>query len=1227
MKRILSTLSGMLFIGLLFGQQLPNFWKQTIDDKVFLPEKSQTILFPEEYTVYQLDLDEMVNYLRQAPMEGTAEAKAGTFEVLLPMPDGSFERFMAWESPILHPDLAARYPMIKSYAGKSVEHPSWTARFGYSPAGFYAMVPSANGGALLERYATFQNKYYVCYRHSGFLVENLNVPIVKYIRDKEEGDSEQAVNTSAAAVSKDGGSMRGGGGEGALAERRDYLFVLACTGEFGSAHGNDVPTVLGVLAEALATMNSLLERDIDVRFTMHPNNDQVVFLNPTTDPYQNANSGGALLGQNEDVLNDIIGQANFDVGHVYTGACNDVGGVVSGTVCATGKARGVTCNFSSNVMATTLSIAAHEIMHQFSGGHTFNHCPGNEGQFSSSSSWEPGSGSTILSYQGACGPSNIPGPATVQYHAGNVGEVWSYTHDQGGAICTNINPTSNHSPVVTLNYDDGFYIPISTPFELEAHATDADGDDLTYSWEQMNRSPSVPLGQPAGDAPSFRVYDHTLVPVRYFPRMATILNNTSEIVEVLPAYSKNLHFRCLVRDNNVLEGAAGITWADVSFKATESAGPFVVTSPNSAADVWTAGEQVEITWDVANTDNDEVNCKSVNIYLSTNGGNTFDYLLLAGTPNDGSEVVTVPELVSSAVRLKIKAADNIFFDVSNANFQIKPAAGPFYSLQLLPQYQRTCAPDINLVDVEVNAFAGFDQPVELQIVDGLPPGATVNFSQNPVMPGQTTTLTFDMTNVTDIGVYEVSLQAVSGGDTTYRQLYFNVVYNDFSDLVLEGPDNGGSGYGLQPVFEWTDLPQAEVYDFQLSTTPFFEPNDIVLEVSDIEVTELTPDFALDENTIYYWRIRPSNECGKGDFSLKSVFQTFNSDCTGKNSTDVPIPISPVGLPVIESQVTVLESGIISDVNIKNLKGTHDALADLRVSVISPAGTQVKLFENICGNVTTFDLNLNDESPFEIDCPPLGGFAYRPQEPLANFIGENTLGNWTLKVEVISTLGAGGTLQGWTIEFCASITPGHPFLLENDTLYVKPGESQIIHNYQLFAADPDDATADLHVNIIDETQSGFIAKNGQPLGVGDYFRFTDINDGIITYTNTDPDATYDFFTFTITDGRGGLLGTPKFNIVITEDAVTDVDELSTSTTTMMLYPNPANDAVYVRLVNPLTGPATLSVADVQGRLLGKQKVTQQANLLRFGLNGLPDGLYFLSLQTPEGITTQKLVVQH
>jgi hypothetical protein len=73
---------------------------------------------------------------------------------------------------------------------------------------------------------------------------------------------------------------------------------------------------------------------------------------------------------------------------------------------------------------------------------------------------------------------------------------------------------------------------------------------------------------------------------------------------------------------------------------------------------------------VAGTDNAVVNCQSVDVRLSTDGGYTYPTTLVAGTANDGTEMVTLPAIDVSTARIMVAAADNVFFDISDEDFAI-----------------------------------------------------------------------------------------------------------------------------------------------------------------------------------------------------------------------------------------------------------------------------------------------------------------------------------------------------------------------------------------------------------------------------------------------------------------------------------------------------------------------------------------------------------------------------
>ncbi|MFQ5446540.1 MAG: cadherin-like domain-containing protein, partial [Saprospiraceae bacterium] len=550
---------------------------------------------------------------------------------------------------------------------------------------------------------------------------------------------------------------------------------------------------------------------------------------------------------------------------------------------------------------------------------------------------------------------------------------------------------------------------------------------------------------------------------------------------------------------------------------------------------------------------------------------------------------------------------------------------PGFTLAVNPQWQQACVPEDAVLEVQTAAVLGFNTPVEFEVADGLPAAVGVDFSVNPVNPGESTIMTLDMASVVADGLFEVQLRAVAGTDTAYETLYFNVVYSDFTQLALEVPTDGESSLSLLPDFSWTDLPQADLYDFQLSTSPNFEQDSIVDEAFNLQDAFYVPDVALHESTIYYWRVRPSNECGKADFTGAHTFQTYITECSPFNSIDVPLNISGIGLPTVESVMPIISSGIISDMNVSKLKGNHDALPYIEASLTSPQGTEVVLFSGICGNVSIFDLALDDEAPFEIECPPIGGLKYRPQNPLAAFIGENTLGNWTMKIKVIDTDGQGGTLEAWGVEFCASVTPNNPFLVNHDTLLVPPNDTRTIHNFQLSVQDMDNVSEELQFTIVSETAFGYVARDGEPLGVGGHFTMGDIHHERITYTNTNPDELYDNFTFIVEDGTGGWLGTPQYNIKMDPDApVATIEEENANG--LKIFPNPASSVLNMAFRQPLTDDATITVSDVQGRVISKEVLRQAQDAFILHLDGFADGIYIVNVRTADGVFARKFVVQ-
>jgi hypothetical protein len=1132
MKTILIFLFAFFSFSWAGAQVSGNFWNETDESEIVLPQESEVQISASAYRTMSLDLKAISNVLATAPMEFTAGAKNNPLVISLPMPDGSWETFRVVESPVMEPELVAAYPSIKSFKGYGITHSRSTTRFDVTPKGFHALIRSPKGEVYIDPYATEQTDYYISYFTRDVQIGEEMLPALRCGYDPAESPSisEDIEFEEDYSLEKNQD----------LLPLRIYRFALSCTGEYGSTHGGTTEAVFSTFTTAVNRLNAILEAETAVRLLMIPATPFLIFTDPNDDPYFNAANGTGLLDQNQDYFDSFLTDANYDLGHIFTNGCFDVGGVAGGSACGSGKARGVTCHSSSNVLAVVNRIMAHEIGHQLSAGHSWNNCPNALEQLASGSAMEPGSGSTIMSYAGACGDQNIQFGNDTYYNIASLEQIIFFSRIGGGSQCGVSSITDNTQPEVFLDYQNGFYIPVSTPFELTASAFDADGDPLTYCWEQHDLGPVSTLGEPTGTAPIFRSFPPTDNPTRVFPRMATIVNNQEDVTEWLPTYTRDLSFTCTVRDNNPEISAT--VWAEVKFKATDSAGPFLVTHPNTGEEKWKVGDYVEINWDVANTDNPLVNCKYVNIKLSTDGGFTYPYTLIESTPNDGSAFVFVPDAVGNKARIRVEAADNIFFDISDFDFEIEPAAEPGFAIDVLPAgIAMHCLPSPVQFGIQTNSFLGFDSPLTLHLLGDLPEQASYSFSQNPVSPPQSSTLTIDMGGFVK-DRFDLILMAVTPGfDTVYRELTFTTFTQDFSDLELAEPFNGQSNIQFTTPFSWTASADAITYDFELATNPAFGSSTLQ---SGQNLTEpsFTHSGLLEENTLYYWRVRAVNECGPGDWLEPFIFQTVITDCAPYLAGDTPVNISGTGTPTVESTIFVPTEGIISDLNVPLIWGNYQPVNSLRLTLISPAGTEVVLFDQNCGNTLNMRIGFDDEAPSAIICPPSTGIVYQPVQPLSAFDGENTFGTWKLRVKVVEMgFGASGAIDTWGLEFCASRTPNNPFVITNDTLSVPPGQGNLITNQTLEVQDEDNTPDELRYTIVTPPVYGTLVFQGQALGTGDFFRQSTIDAFNLAYVHNGDDAPFDGFTFVVEDGEGGFIPIQRFNIKVDENAVVGTTE--------------------------------------------------------------------------------------
>ncbi len=237
------------------------------------------------------------------------------------------------------------------------------------------------------------------------------------------------------------------------------------------------------------------------------------------------------------------------------------------------------------------------------------------------------------------------------------------------ACATNID-LGNNMPTSNANVENvnGKFIPASTPFELTGAGNDPDANTLTYQWDQYDLGPRQDVN--AGDngaSPLFRSWDPSSSMTRVFPRISDLLNNTTVVGETLPTTTRSMNFQFIVRDN-----VGGWMEDMITLNVVNAAGPFMVTSQNAGGSL---SGNINVTWNVAGTDANGINCGLVDVFLSSDGTN-FDIQLANDVLNNGTAAVTLPDLFIDFARIKVKCADNVFFDVNDSYFNVVPTSLP-----------------------------------------------------------------------------------------------------------------------------------------------------------------------------------------------------------------------------------------------------------------------------------------------------------------------------------------------------------------------------------------------------------------------------------------------------------------------------------------------------------------------------------------------------------------------
>ncbi|WP_320815990.1 zinc-dependent metalloprotease [Flavobacterium sp.] len=663
-KKLLLSIFSLLVFNLGFSQT-EKAWSQVTSQNILKNKNVERESFPQDFKLMQLNVSALKQVLNGASDRFSKNAKSVI--ISLPNTDGVLERFEVFEASNFDAELQAQFPDIRSYAGNGIDDKYARLRMSIDPRGIQTMIHRADKGSeFMEPYSQ-DGKVYSIYRSSrvkGKLPFTCSTPEQILVNDLA-GKGELSRSSSA--------------------ELLTFRLALSCNGEYANYFGATSSAQVGLVNAAFnATMtrvNGIFETDFGIRMNIVASNNNVIFYNPATDPYS------AALGnwntELQQTLNTTLtgpatslaaNNAAYDVGHMFgsTGGGGNAGCIgcvcVNGVAAGTGstKGRGITSPADGIPMGDFFDVdyVAHELGHQFGANHTFSHSSEGTGV-----NKEVGGGVTVMGYAGITSYNTHMNSIDV-FHSASIAQVQA---NMVGKTC----PTRvsiQAAPVV--NAGANYTIPISTPFMLTGSATGS--GSLTYTWEQNNDAGgSTGANSPASatktTGPNFVCFPDSPSPIRYFPRMSSILEGSTTTagvgvtMEALSSVARTLNFRLTARDNVAGQGQTNFADAVVTVDATR--GPLVVTSQNTDGITWNQGETKTITWNV-NSTNTSAGGGNVDILLSTDNGVTFSTVLVANTPNDGSENITVPAVLAPYCRVMVKASGNIFFNVNVKNIAI-----------------------------------------------------------------------------------------------------------------------------------------------------------------------------------------------------------------------------------------------------------------------------------------------------------------------------------------------------------------------------------------------------------------------------------------------------------------------------------------------------------------------------------------------------------------------------
>ena len=447
-----------------------------------------------------------------------------------------------------------------------------------------------------------------------------------------------------------------------------------------------------------------------------------------------------------------------------------------------------------------------------------------------------------------------------------------------------------------------------------------------------------------------------------------------------------------------------------------------------------------------------------------------------------------------------------------------------------------------------------------------------------------------------------------------------VVKNEVGDVTTSLPADGANQISNNGAnITWLADAQATSYDVIISTDAGFNT---IIETSNTPNNYYKIGTILNLSTVYYWKVRAKNDCNTGDYSATKRFIT-----AAINNCDRPADIKNANTAIDDgiitsSTINIADSFTISKVKV-SVDITHTYIADFDIKLTSPNNTTIFLFDGSCGDTDGLEVTFDDEAASTIVCgsqPVTGTFI--PTQPLAGFVNENSVGNWTIEIFDAYT-GDTGTLNSWSLEFCyaENITNS---TFTNSPLTVGTNSTYILNQAEMEATSIGSTAFEQVFMLTELPTKGSVRLNNTALLLGETFTQNDINTSKITYVNNASSTTTDYFKVDITNATSGFLPNQQININI--DSSLAIDDQFFERTGTSIFPT-ISDGQFFISSSQLTGKTIIEVFTISGQPIYKNSLNfARGNIEAIEIYGVSTGVYIVKLTSDNAQGSKRILIK-